>query len=309
MNLAIIFGGISLERKISIMTGNCVMSALIGSHNAYLIEFTGDYETLYSKIKENKTDLIFIALHGGEGEDGSLQYFLEERGIKFTGSNSKASKIAMSKDKTKQICIDNNIETPMWKYFDFNKLNLNQFNYFEIIKTFKNSCVIKPANEGSSIGMTIIDNDLSVEKLKNGLNTCLNISEKIIIEEYIGGRELTVSILGDRTLPIIEIFPTNQYYDYNSKYIKGQCQYNVPAKLSDTIMEKIIKQSLKLHKVIGCRHYSRVDFRLDNKGNSNVLEINTLPGLTDTSLFPKSAKNIGMLYPELINKIIELAIN
>ena len=307
MNLAIVYGGISNERGVSLKTGESIISSLEKEHKIISIDFKNDYDELFKKIKKNKIDLIFNALHGGDGENGIFQSYLENYNIKFTGSSSKASKIAMCKNLTKKLCDKNLIQTPKWEYYDFDIIDIMKFDYSCILEKFKDSCVIKPADEGSSIGMTILDNRANIKNIKNALFRCIKVSKKIIIEEYVNGKEFTVSILGNQALPIVEILPNASFYDFKSKYTKGECNYIIPAKIDSHIEEKIILSSLELNKIVGCRHYSRVDLKIDNLNNIYILEINTLPGMTDTSLFPKSAESFGISYKSLICRIIDLA--
>ena len=306
MNLAIIYGGTSSERNISLKTATSIIPSISNKYNVYPLDIGSDYKKLALFLKNNKIDLVFNALHGGDGENGIFQSFLEKSNIKFTGSDSIASKIAMNKNKTKILCQENLIPTPKWDYLDFNKLSFVDLNYNILINKYQKSCVIKPANDGSSIGMTIIYNNLNKDKIVEGLKKCTAISKKVIIEEYIPGREFTVCILGNKALPIVEILPRNKYYDFKSKYTEGECDYIVPADISKTIQNKMNNYALELNKIIGCNHYSRVDLRMDGN-NIFILELNTLPGMTNTSLFPKSAKKNGLDYNNLIDKIITLA--
>jgi len=306
MNLAIIYGGTSSERNISLKTATSIIPSISNKYNVYPLDIESDYKKLVSFLKDNKIDLVFNALHGGDGENGIFQSILEKNNIKFTGSDSIASKIAMNKNKTKILCQENLIPTPKWDYLNFNKLNFVDLNYSKLINKYQKSCVIKPANDGSSIGMTIIYNELNKDKIIKGLKKSTTISKKVIIEEYIPGREFTVCILGNKTLPIVEILPKNKYYDFKSKYTEGECDYIVPANISKAIQNKMNNYALQLNKIIGCSHYSRVDLRMDGN-NIFILELNTLPGMTNTSLFPKSAKKNGLDYNDLIDKIITLA--
>ena len=261
---------------------------------------------MLEEIKSNNIDLVFNALHGGDGEDGTFQFFLEENNICYTGSNSKSSKIAMNKNLTKKICLKHKIPTPKW--YCSNSKNISEINFNIILDEFSNGCVIKPSGEGSSIGMHILKSDkISKFQIESAIKEVFEISNEVIIEEYIEGRELTVGILDEKALPVIEIFPKSFFYDYSSKYRKGNCEYLVPAKLNQNDEVCIKKNALDLHKLVGCNSYSRVDFLMDKNSNIFALEINTLPGLTDTSLLPKATMNIGMSYQDTIYKIIDLS--
>ena len=293
MKISIIYGGISSEREVSISSAKSIYNSIVNDYEVSMHDFDGDYNGLKNEIK-NK-DLVFNALHGGDGEDGTMQRFLELNNIKYTGSNSKSSEIAMNKILCKEICLKHNIPTPTW-HTAFN----NQIQMWD-------SVVVKPSDGGSSIGLTIIKKN-SLNKLNSAILKCSKVSKEILIEEFVDGRELTVGILNNKALPVIEIIPKGQFYDYNCKYVKGRSEYVIPAKINKIVEQNIKEYSLKIHQEIGCDVYSRVDYRLNNKNEIYFLEINTLPGFTDTSLFPKAALEIGLKYKELINKIIKLSL-
>ena len=319
-SICVVYGGDSLERGVSIKSAKSIYKAIKDDYIVTMFDFKGDYDVLYKNIKSS--DLVFNALHGGDGEDGTLQKYFESKHIKYTGSYSKASKIAMNKHQSKLLCLKNNIQTPKWlclnaKNFDFHNNKIHQHNDIRkfILHLIKNNSglVVKPNNEGSSFGITIVKNigsNIDVFFNQNKLVSDavfegIEKSKEIIFEEYVIGRELTVGILNNKVLPIVEILPTNQYYDYTCKYTKGKSEYVVPAKINDDIRSVIEKKALKIYKKIGCSSYARVDFILNNTGNIFFLEVNTLPGFTDTSLFPKAATASGLSYKELINKIID----
>jgi len=306
MNLAVVFGGTSREREVSINTGKCVLDALGKEENIYSIDFNGDYDSLLNDIRSKNIDLVFNALHGGDGEDGTFQFFLEHNNICYTGSDWKSSKIAMNKNLTKMICLKHKIPTPKW--YCFTSKDISEINFKFLLSEFSHGCVIKPSKEGSSIGMQILKSDeINQFEIETAFTEVFKIADEFIIEEYIEGRELTVGILDKEALPIVEIFPKSFFYDYSSKYKKGNCEYLVPAKLNHNDEKCIKKYALDLHKIVGCDSYSRVDFLMNKDSNIFVLEINTLPGLTDTSLLPKATMNIGMSYKEMIHKIINLS--
>ena len=306
MNVCILYGGTSSEREVSVNTGNSIYNSINKDYNVIKYDFDGNYDNLYNAIKN--VDLVFIALHGGEGENGTVQRFLETKNIKFTGSNSKASKKAMDKDLVKLLCKKHNIPTPKWVKLDREPTELDELMFSE-------GLVIKPVDEGSSFGITIFknpdfskSNEIILNAYSEAFKKAFKVSSKIMVEEYISGRELTVSILNDNVLPIVEIVPKGDYYDYKCKYTKLQSEYIVPAKINKKAEELLFAYSLKIHKLTGCGVYSRSDFRLSENGKIFFLEINTLPGFTDTSLFPKAAKALGLNYKDLINKIIKLSI-
>ena len=302
MKICIVFGGTSSERNISLLSGKAISESLSKNYNISTYDFGGKYTKLLKYIKN--FDLIFNALHGGEGEDGTIQEFFEQNNIKFTGSPSAASKIAMNKHLTKKICLENNIPTPDWIYLE-NAIDTSKINKFN-----NKSIVIKPSDEGSSIGLSIINSfhindNFKMNELNLAIKKCSKVSNNIIIEEYIDGREITVGILGNSFLPILEIVPDNFFYDYECKYSKGKSRYIVPAIIDTHIIEKLQNYSMKIFNLLNCKNYARVDFRLSNENEIYFLEINTLPGFTETSLFPEAAKSIGLSHFDLLEKIIQ----
>ena len=291
--VAVIFGGKSSEKKVSMHTGLAVIEAMKDVYDVTSINIEGDFHDLHKKLFE--IDIVFIALHGGYGENGELQNYFEKYSIKYTGSGPKASKIAMDKNKTKLIAKENNIPVLNWKIINKDQnIDLNQFSF---------PLIVKPNDGGSTIGLYLIDN---ISDASDSISKAFNESNILMIEEYFKGREISVPIIDGQVLPIIEIKTSNIIYDYDSKYKSNKTQYEIPAKINPKIERLISNDALLINDKIGCRHYSRVDFLL--KGNDYyLLEINTLPGLTSTSLLPKSAKHTGISYKKLIKKIIDLA--
>tara|TARA_Y100000590_G_scaffold60997_1_gene65119 strand:+ start:2373 stop:3299 length:927 start_codon:yes stop_codon:yes gene_type:complete len=306
MKICVLYGGCSSERSVSILSAKSILKTLSDSYSVYGYDFNGNYDELYENIKNS--DLVFNALHGGDGENGVMQKFLEDNNIIFTGSDSKSSEKSMDKHISKSICYENNILTPDWLYFIDNYRKLNDF-----LKFNNKSIVVKPSNEGSSIGLSIV-NDFNVnledktKELDESIAKCIGVSNNVLIEEYIPGRELTVGILGDKIFPVLEIEPSNKFYDYECKYIKGKCKYTVPAEnIEKKLKHSLQELSLNIYRLLNCRHYARIDFRLTLDKRIYFLEINTLPGFTDTSLFPMAAKSIGIDYKKLLLKIVELS--
>ena len=298
MKILVLYGGTSNERDVSIQSGKSIIASLSKKNDVAGYDFDGDYSKLSEELI--RFDLVFNALHGGEGENGTVQKFLEDSKMPFTGSSSVSSNKCMNKNLSKEICKENAILTPKWACFkgdvDFEQVSRCNFK----------SMVIKPADEGSSIGLSIIKN-FSLDK-KNEFDEsvlkCREVTDKILIEEYIDGRELTVGILNDTVLPVLEIIPDNSYYDYECKYSKGKSKYVVPAKINEDLSNKLKKISLKVYSLLNCSNYARVDFRLSNDNKIYFLEINTLPGFTSTSLFPKAANAISINYDDILDKII-----
>ena len=300
MIICVLYGGISSEREVSLKSGIGILESLQKEFETYGYDFNGDYKDLYKNLQ--KADIVFNALHGGEGENGTLQMFFEENNIVFTGSNSKSSKIAMDKLSSKIICNENSILTPEWIMHNEDLNGIEKFN--------NKSIVVKPADDGSSMGLSIIENfnlnnTKKIDLLNDAILKCRAISKNILIEEYIAGRELTISILDNKVLPAVEIKPKNILYDYECKYKKGNSNYIVPAILNKTILKQLDQISLNVFNLLGCRHYGRVDYRLSVDNRIYFLELNALPGFTETSLFPKAAAAANICYDNLIMSIVK----
>lgn len=302
LKIGVISGGISSEREISLITGKNIYQSLLKSgYDAVFIDLKDDF---YSKLRE--IDLAFLAVHGRYGEDGTVQGLLELMKIPYTGSGVLASAIAINKIISKKILIYENIPTPEYIELDYiGSEGLNKMVYV-IEKKFDYPIVVKPNSEGSTIGVNIVQKK---DQLKNAVEEAIKYDYKILVEEYIRGRELTVSIIGREpvALPIIEIKPKSGFYDYKSKYTKNMTQYIVPAELNKKIADRISEMALRCHKALGCSGISRVDFMLDGNGNAYVFELNTMPGMTATSLVPKAAKVAGIDFALLVEIILDSA--
>jgi D-alanine-D-alanine ligase len=302
LKIGVISGGISSERKISLMTGKNIYQSLLKSgYNAIFIDMKDDF---YQKLKE--INLAFMAIHGRYGEDGTAQGLLELMKIPYTGSGVLSSAMAINKILSKKILIYENIPTPEYIAVNFTgDQDLKKLSSI-IEKNFGYPIVVKPNSEGSTIGVNIVRKN---SQLKHAIKDVLKYDSKILIEEYIRGRELTVSIIGIEpvALPIIEIKPKSGFYDYKSKYTKDMTEYIVPADLDKKIVKTVSEAALKCHRVLECCGISRVDFILDDYGNSFVFEVNTMPGMTATSLVPKAAKAVGIDFDLLVEIILDSA--
>ena len=299
LKIGVICGGISSEREISLKTGESVYDALLtNGYNAEFIDFKGDNISVFNKI-----DIAFLALHGKYGEDGSVQGLLELFKIPYTGSGILASSLAIDKIFSKKIFILEGIPTPEYLDLNFNEnLNLRDIKD-NINKITGYPLVIKPAREGSTIGVTVVENE---NELEGAINFAGIYDNKILIERFIKGRQLTVSMIGEKptALPVVEVKPKSGFYDFKSKYTTGLTEYIVPAVL-DKDMECIIKDiSIKTHNSLGCYGISRVDLIIDENDKPFVLEINTMPGMTATSLVPKAAAAAGIGFEKLVEIIL-----
>lgn len=344
MNIILITGGPSAEREVSIASSKSIVKALRNlGHNVKVVDpINGDTmvpedEIFKSGVKKDSPslellneihknsdrkildcinssifdniDLAFLGVHGKFGEDGKIQTLLELRGIKYTGSDVFSSALAMDKDVSKIILNSAGIKTPDWIVLrkssdeqDLKKISDN------ILNSIGYPCVVKPNDEGSTVGLSIVQPDVEDIQLGKSLELAFNYSDKVLIEKYIRGRELTVPVIGNETFPVIEIKPKDGFYDYEHKYTKGMTEYFCPADIPEEKEKQARYNALRAHRIIGCSVYSRIDFILDEKNELYCLEVNTLPGMTETSLVPKSAAAMGMSFDKLIERLIELSL-
>lgn len=307
MKIAVLYGGVSKEREVSISSSKGVIEALKkNGHDVVAIDFHP--ERLHEVI-DLKVDLVFIALHGKFGEDGSVQGLLDMLNIPYVGSGVLASALAMDKYKAKQMFNSVDIPTAKGKLYQITEdTNIEEINN-DIKENFEVPFVIKPNREGSTVGLTIVKN---MDQIEDAIKRATESDSYILVEQFIKGKELTVPVLGkkneEKALPIIEIIPKNELYDYESKYSQGGSEHIIPARISEELTEKIKKYAVLAHQVLGCETYSRADFLLTDDGKPYILEVNTLPGMTPTSLFPDSAKAVNMSYEEMIEKLVQLTI-
>ena len=249
-------------------------------------------------------DLAFIGLHGKWGEDGTIQSLLELRGIKYTGSKVLSSAVCMDKSMSKLLFQHYGVKTPRWF-----SVNVKSYKIDSIIKMIEKDfgfpAVIKPNDQGSTVGLTVCKDSSLV---KTAMVKSFEFSDKTLIEEYISGRELTVAILDNKALPVLEIKPKRGLYDYESKYTSGMSEYIVPADIPGDVSVKIQKQALLAFKALDCEVYGRVDFRMNENNEFFCLEVNTLPGMTSLSLVPKMAQAVGISFEQLIERIIRLSL-
>ncbi len=298
--ILIISGGISKERIISLDTGKQVKKEL--SKNGYNVKITEPDYRLLKVIKSFKPNIIFNGLHGQFGEDGYIQTILETTKIPYTHSGVISSAIAMDKELSKRIFISNNILTPKYILYSFDK---SKSSLIKIInKKLKFPVVIKPLNEGSSVNVFICDKRNVIKKIK-----LLKDYKKIIIEEFIPGREIQAAIIGSKKLGAIELKPKRRFYDYQAKYnSKAKTEHIIPVDLKKNEYKKLMSLALKAHKLIGCSGVTRSDFKFF-KGKFYLLELNTQPGMTSLSLVPEIASYHGITFINLIKLILEDALS
>lgn len=329
LNIVLLCGGASPERPVSKLSSKSIYEFLeLLGHSVTIIDpalgkkqFTdpNDYfiedldfdishknyiDALSLPVFDN-TDLVFIGLHGKWGEDGTLQSILELKGLKYTGSGILASALAMDKGKSKAIFHQYGIS--VHPGFVIQK---NRFEFEEILKRVKKDlsfpAVVKPNDQGSTFGLTICQNE---SLFPEALEFAFTFSDYVIIEKFVPGRELTVGVLDNKALPVLEIIPKHELYDYECKYTKGMSEYVVPAQIPSDLFSLLQNQALLAYNSLGCKDYARVDFKLTPSGEVFCFEVNTLPGMTSTSLLPKMAAAIDISFENLIELIINKSLN
>ncbi|PKO45892.1 MAG: D-alanine--D-alanine ligase [Betaproteobacteria bacterium HGW-Betaproteobacteria-22] len=292
--VAVLLGGKSGEREVSLKSGSAVLAALkrqgVDAHAFDPAEHPlHDLETF---------DVAMISLHGRFGEDGAMQGALELLGIPYTGSGVMASAIGMDKWRTKMIWSAAGITTPAFE------LVSDDSDFAAVEKKLGLPLFVKPANEGSSIGISKVK---AAGELKAAYELAAKSDPIVIAEQYIGGGEYTVGILGAEALPIVRIVPKNEFYDYEAKYLRDDTEYLCPSGLSREIEAQIQQEALQAFRAVGCSGWGRVDFLMDASGRHYFLELNTSPGMTDHSLVPMAAKAAGIDFDALVLRILELA--
>ena len=298
--IAVLLGGTSAEREVSLNSGNAVLVALRKQgYDAHPI----DPKTFpVATLKEQGFDRVFNILHGRGGEDGTMQGLLEQIGLPYTGCGVMASALTMDKMRTKML----------WKAFGLpvaemeivtteNRVNLNPM---AVVKKLGLPLMVKPSLEGSSVGLTKVK---TVEELESAVDFALKFDRTVLIEEWLAGDEFTVPVLDGEVLPSIKIVPEGEFYDYDAKYISDNTQYFCPAGLTEAREQELRRLVKQAYDVVGCRGWSRIDVMADAEGKFRLVEVNTNPGMTSHSLFPKSAAAVGYSFEQLVEKILELS--
>ncbi len=298
--VGVVMGGPSTEREVSLNTGNAIIDAL--KENGYqAIGIDLQPKLILKQLQESGIDVVFNAIHGKYGEDGILQGTLEMLDIPYTGSGVLASAVTMDKSISKRLFAASGIPTP--KFEIYNKLQASHL-VEEIIEKFGIPVVVKSTAQGSSIGVVIVE---KTEDLAYAINEAFKYGDNLVVEEYIKGKEVTAAVLEADppiALPVIQIVPHSGRYDYQSKYTKGATDYLVPAPLSDQVTKEIQKVAVKVFSMFECRGVARVDIMLDSEDRPYVLEVNTVPGMTATSLVPKAAAAAGISFADLCEKLV-----
>ncbi len=301
--VALLAGGSSSERDVSIASGQGVLEPLTKAGFEVTMLDPSSKEDLRALIDGN-FDVAFLCLHGGVGENGAIQGFLEVIGLPYTGSDVCSSAIAIDKGKAKILYERAQLPTP----FSITVSKGEPYDVKQIVDTIGLPCVVKPPKEGSSFGVFVVEDE---NALGQALVDALSYDSTILVERYIKGTELTVSVLGNSqpfALPIIEIVPKNEFYDFDSKYAPDGSRHICPAPLPDETSDLIKGFAVKAHEVLGCSGVSRSDFILDETGDIWLLETNTIPGMTETSLLPDAARVAGIEFPELCTRLVEYAL-
>ena len=293
--VAVLFGGESAEREVSLNSGKAVLESLQKQGvDAHAFDPKGQDVHLISELN---FDRVFIVLHGRGGEDGSLQGALNYMGMPFTGSGAQGSAFAMDKVRSKYLFLGANIPTAPFVVVHKG----DEFDCQQILTQLNNKVMVKPANEGSSIGMTEAHN---VEELLAAIELAFTYDEEVLIEQWVTGREVTVSIVNGKALPVIEMRTPHQFYDYDAKYLSGDTEYLCPAPLDEELTKTIQDVAVKAFRIVGAKSWGRVDIIIGQNGDINVLEVNTVPGMTETSLVPKAAAAAGMNFEQLVLGIL-----
>ena len=299
--IAVLLGGTSAEREVSLNSGTAVLNALRKQgYDAHPI----DPKTFpVATLKEQGFDRVFNILHGRGGEDGTMQGLLEQIGIPYTGCGVMASALTMDKMRTKML----------WKAFGLpvaemeivtveNRATLNPE---VVVKKLGLPLMVKPSLEGSSVGLTKVK---TMEELESAVDFALKFDRTVLIEEWLAGDEFTVPVLDGEVLPSIKIVPEGEFYDYEAKYISDNTQYFCPAGLTEAREQELRRLVKQAYDVVGCRGWSRIDVMADAEGKFRLVEVNTNPGMTSHSLFPKSAATVGYSFEQLVEKILELSV-
>ncbi len=325
--IGVLMGGISAEREVSLKSGTAVLNTLKGlRYNAVAIDAGAD---ICAVLKREGIEIAFIILHGGYGEDGSIQGLLEVLGIPYTGSGVLASALAMDKEASKKAFLYHKIpvapfvtvqgprpgphsggfagenEPPEAAKFDVRRSRKHfslKIQNSTLRIAFAMPWVIKPATEGSSIGVSIVKEESSIDA---AMGTALRFGERVIIEKFIRGREIQVGILNGKILGSVEVRPKLEFYSYEAKYTPGMTDYILPPEVRSETLHKAERIALSAHLALGCTGATRVDLIVDDEGNSCVLEVNTIPGMTETSLLPKIARLSGLDFPSLLEEILK----
>ncbi len=303
VNVAVLMGGRSAEREVSLVTGAQVASAL-ATAGFDVVEIDAGDDDFIATLSGTRTHVVFICLHGRFGEDGTVQGLCELLEVPYVGSGVLASALAMDKVMSKHFFRSSGIPTP-----DYVVLRQGEeIDFSAIGALLGDKTVVKPANEGSAIGVTIAHD---AAELPTAVGIAFRHDRTVLVEQFIGGVEVTVGVLGNEhpfALPTIEIVPEHEFYDYESKYLPGMSRHIIPARIDDALRDECERLAVAAHVSLGCRGMSRSDFIVTVDGHVLILETNTIPGMTPTSLLPDAARAAGIEFPDLCARLVELAL-
>jgi D-alanine-D-alanine ligase len=291
--IGVLMGGTSAERDVSLRSGLAISGAL-RSHG-YVVKDIDVGPDVARKLLDEDVEVAFLALHGGTGEDGSVQGMLEVMEIPYTGSGVLASAMAMDKLVSKKVFQASGLRVPLYE-----EIGLGQTPRMDF------PLVIKPSREGSSVGVSIVRKN---EELDEAVREALSFGVSVIAEEYIKGKEVQVGVLGSRVLGGVEVRPKREFYDYTAKYTPGLTEYILPPELEGELYERVMDTGLRAHSALGCEGATRIDLIVDRNDAVYALEVNTIPGMTETSLLPKIAGQAGMDFISLLDEMIKEALN
>jgi D-alanine-D-alanine ligase len=303
--VAVLKGGRSLERNVSLTSGARVQDALerLG-HDVLAIDVGHD---LVTRLQESSPDVAFVALHGRDGEDGTVQELLEVLGIAYTGSGVSSCIRAADKVLAKHAFRDAGLPTP--DFYAWNEAAFKQLGAADALPAIEDRLefpiVVKPARQGSALGIKFAQTAADVP---GALVAAFSYDAKVLLERFVDGRELAVSILGGDVLPVVEAIPRDEdFYDFEARYEIGRTDFVCPAELDDAVTERVQETALAAYRLLDCEGFARVDAILDGDGTPQLLEVNTVPGLTETSLLPQAAEAAGISFDELVGRVVELA--
>ena len=304
IHVAVLAGGSSSEREVSLSSGAQVHQALDAAGFPNELIDTKDIKTASNRLMDGSFDVVFIALHGKGGEDGSVQGMCEMIGLPYTGSGILASAMAMDKWQAKLVYANNGIPTAPSVRLSCG----DTYDVSDIAAAVGEKCVVKPAADGSSVGLSIVH---GIDELPAAIDKVFDLGEDALIESYIDGIEVTVAVIGNdnpEVLPVVEIVPHAEFYDYEVKYAVNGAEHVIPARLDVDKYALVQEYALAAHRALGCRGMSRSDFLIDPQKGPFILETNTIPGMTETSLLPDAARHAGYDFPTLCSMIVGFAL-
>ncbi|MEF8787655.1 MAG: D-alanine--D-alanine ligase [Planctomycetota bacterium] len=298
--IAVLMGGVSEEREVSLKSGRAVVSGLKkAGYEAMPFDVT---ERSLEGLEQLNPDAAFVALHGSFGEDGEVQRLLENRRLPYTGSGPRASERCMDKLETKRTCVRNSIPTADYAVARGDE---EQSLIRSQARELGYPLVCKPVGIGSSVGISLVRGE---SQLDEALECAFETGQDALLERYIRGRELTVGVLQGRPLPMVEIVPDREFFDYHAKYKDENTDYITPVALLETVYRRAVESAVNAYESLDCRHFARVDLIHGYDGSLHVMEINTIPGFTPRSLLPMAASEAGMEFPDLCGRIVEMAL-